>query len=173
MSMLNIRIAALSVLLSAGSSVFAQSHATQTQEFIEQTQARQAALDIAAAPIKSRADLFAYLHGVAAPLSPLSKLSPGARDRFLASLTFNENGITGFSYEDLKNELSPMDIYKVLTLFGAQRDIALIRGLRAQNPSDALLVASPSLAPDDHEGYACVGRATCNVRPSYICMSGC
>lgn len=101
MPILNARIVAFSILISTASTASAQTPSAHfSQDSIEQAQARQAQLNLAAAPIKSRADLFAYIHGVAAPLSPLSKLSPGARDRFLASLTFNENGVTGFSYEE-------------------------------------------------------------------------
>lgn len=172
----NVVIVSLSLALSMAAMASEKSLGAQSPDVsLEQAkvmQAQQVALSISTAPIRSRADLFTYLHGVSAPISPLYKLSPGARDRFLASLTFNENGITGFSYEDLKNELTASDIYKVLSLFGAQHDIALIKGVRAQSALDRAILLQPMLI-DDHEGYACVGRATCNARMSYICMTGC
>lgn len=170
----NVRMVALPFLFSVAATAIAQDHSTETSQVnsLDKLMARQADLNLATAPIRSRSDLFAYLRGVAAPVSPLSKLSPGARERFLASLTFNENGLTGFSYEDLRIELTATEIYRVLSLFGAQHDTALIGGVRIQSASDAQIMENP-LPPDDHEGYACVGRATCNTRPSFICMSGC
>lgn len=50
----------------------------------------------------------------------LNLLSPLARERFIATLTFNEKGVTGFGFEELQRGLSKKQIAKVLALFGSE-----------------------------------------------------
>lgn len=50
--------------------------------------------------------------------SPLDALTPGARERFIASLSFGPGGITAFDASDLMDELSDAQIREVLSLFG-------------------------------------------------------
>lgn len=112
-----------------------------------------------------------------AKATPLDWLRPAAKRRFLASLTFNESGLTGFDYSDLRAELTVTQIYRVLAIFGAQRVAPLVKGARAETDVDRTLMAVPgdTYAPpmDDHEGYRCEGGHTCGSAPSHICMSGC
>ncbi|MBD5656346.1 MAG: hypothetical protein IAI50_14370, partial [Candidatus Eremiobacteraeota bacterium] len=86
-----------------------------------------------AVTIKSAAALNAYLRTTAKAGSALDRLSPDARARFLASLMFNNNGLTGFATGDLRDELSTTEIYQILSLFGAQQDAYLIKGSRISN----------------------------------------
>jgi hypothetical protein len=50
--------------------------------------------------------------------SPLDALSPGARERFIVSLSFGPGGVGGFDASDLMDELSDAQIHAVLALFG-------------------------------------------------------
>jgi hypothetical protein len=76
-------------------------------------------MDWLLAPIHTRADLKKYLKTHAKSGSPLDALNPGARQRFLASLVFHQHGLGGFGAADLKY-LPSVQIYKILSLFGAQ-----------------------------------------------------
>lgn len=142
---------------------------------VKQQKARDNKIAALLAPVKSRADLLSYLQTGPVATSPLAKLSPGARHRFLASLTFNENGLTGYRYDDLERELNASEIYELLSLFGAQHTTSLLDNVRVETEAGKLIMSSsePSMMMDDHKGYKCVGRATCNLAQDYICMSGC
>lgn len=135
-------------------------------------------LDVLLAPIKSSIDMDKYLREMPKTASPIERLSPSAKTRFLDSLTFNASGITGYRYDGLVAELSASEIYKVLSLFGAQHTTSLLRGVRVSSRADKLLMspgrnATPSLYAADHEGYRCESKSNCYRSPSYICMSGC
>ncbi len=63
--------------------------------------------------------------------SPLDALTPGARERFILSLSFGPGGISGFDASDLMDELSDEQIRAVLAPFGP-------RALEAAPPSHYL-----------------------------------
>jgi len=67
--------------------------------------------------ILSRAQLETHLREHAAD-TPLNALSPGARERFLMSLSFDANGVTALDAADLMDELTQEQILAVLSLFG-------------------------------------------------------
>jgi hypothetical protein len=75
----------------------------------------------AAAPdngfIDSQAELDAWLLEHRSG-SPLDALTPGARERFIMSLSFGPGGISGLDAADLMDELSDEQIHSVLALFG-------------------------------------------------------
>jgi hypothetical protein len=125
-----------------------------------------------AAPIKSAEDLREYLYSSNFHTGPLKKLSEAGRQRFIGSLTFNEKGLTGFRYEDLKAELTVSQIYKILSLFGAQDSTASIKGLKPKNKLEDVIVL-PQIFWKDYEDFACTSRATCSRAIGSICMSGC
>lgn len=174
-------------------------------------------LDRLLAPIKSKQDLDRYLAVTPGYQSVFSPLTPAGRRAFIDSLTFNQSGLTGFSYRDLQAELTPTQIDKLLALFGARNTIALMKPTRVVSMKDRHLLASldrcgssecgedgggfpgdegggsgwddggstpaepsPPPAPDpsdttdkDVAGYACVARATCEVKNFSICRKGC
>ena len=134
---------------------------------------RQRQLDFIAAPIKSAIDLQAYLAMMPKSLSPIEKLSPGAKRRFLDGLVFNENGLVGYDYADLATELPASDVYRLMSLFGAQRTVPLIRGLKVVGKQDELMFQYPEPLEDDHVGYRCIGGHSCIATGGMICMSGC
>jgi hypothetical protein len=74
----------------------------------------------AQAPINSKAELAKYLRDTPTGTSPLDRLSPGGRKRFLAQLVFGERGLRGFSSEDPQSELTHPQIVQLLALFGAE-----------------------------------------------------
>jgi hypothetical protein len=76
--------------------------------------------------IRAQAQLDRYLRLIPKSASPLRYLTPDARERLLASLRFNERGVTTFRYSDLQAELSAGQIRQILALFGLQRDTSLI-----------------------------------------------
>ena len=127
------------------------------------------------APIKSDKDLHAYVRNN--KNSPLSELTPGARQRFIQSLTFNEHGLTSFQYTDLEAELTPSQIYQILSLFGAQDVTPLLENARIANNLDSEIMGKTGdgvVVPlGDHMDYQCVGRATCELSANRICMSSC
>ena len=127
------------------------------------------------APVNSKALLDAYLEKPVKD-NPLTYLSEAARRRFVASLTFNENGLTGFRYDDLEAELTVTQAYEVLRLFGAQSKLTAL-DLAASSRQDAelfdVLEKSPPSLAQDYKEYKCIGRATCRLAEFHICMRGC
>lgn len=140
-------------------------------EYVRDEAARRE-LSYVLAPVKSAADLAAYVATTPKNVSPLERLSPAAKNRFLKGLVFNERGLAGFDYSDLQAELSATEIYQVLRLFGAEHTASLIRDARTESHSDRIITRM-MLPPEDHEGYKCSSRATCSSWPSSICMSSC
>lgn len=118
---------------------------------------RQQAINDARAPIKSAADLQRYLSAEPSA-SPFRALSPDAKDRFIASLRFSDQGLSTYSATDLKAQLSASQAYEILSLFGVQEGITLLHGARIDTDADAILMADvrPKLIciPDEQFGCA-------------------
>ena len=93
-----------------------------------------------AAPVKSKADLRRYL-GQDLSSSPFRYLSTDARRRFTDSITFNEKGVTGFSYEDLERELTVTQAYELLAILGQQHFAPHLKGARIETELDADLLS--------------------------------
>jgi hypothetical protein len=131
------------------------------------------------ATIRSQSDLKRYLAATGNSGSPLSALSSNARTRFLSSITFNEKGITGFHYGDLQSELTASQIFDVLHLFGAEKDVALVPNVRVETAADRRAISSLVDPVDtvadgtDYKGYYCASRATCGPSKDSICTSNC
>jgi hypothetical protein len=128
-----------------------------------------------AAVIVSAGSLSNYLKTTAQSGSPLDELPPQARARFLAGLTFNSRGIAGFNYADLQADLTASQVYRILALFGAQRDTQLI-GARVVSSADRAAVQPVQGSGGegtDHKDYECVSAGTCSPQATYICMSNC
>lgn len=137
---------------------------------------------LACAPINSQAQLMSYMLDLKAD-SPMAALSPNARERFVAGLQFGSQGLAGYDYEPVTSELTAAQAYRLLSLFGAQRTISLLPGLKIESVSDQGVMAfsdaefskrgGPVSDIIDYPGYACVRRATCTDSPHSICMSSC
>lgn len=107
----------------------------------------------------------------------LDKLSPKARARFLASLTFSDKGLSGFDYTVLVDELTATEIYRILELFGQQHITSMLSDVKVESSTDNLIM---SLSKDptmkmraDHMKYRCETRSTCVSSTPHICMSSC
>jgi hypothetical protein len=79
---------------------------------------RQATAESAHEVIGSRAELEAYL--AAHETTPLDALSPPAKERFLGSLRFGDEGLMTFSGADLESQLTEEEGRRILRLFGAE-----------------------------------------------------
>lgn len=99
-------------------------------------------IDLALAPIKSESDLVNYM-GNMPKNSPLRMLSDAGRASFIQSLVFGNKGLGSFNYAVLQNELTPTQIYRVLSLFGMQRTTSLITGAAVTNAADKTIMATP------------------------------
>lgn len=86
-------------------------------------------------PLLSRTALDAYLQKHADRGSPLDLLPPLARQRFLDSLVFGQNGIGGFDTQELATELTPAEIIRVLSLFGLE---AYAENIESRHPDGVL-----------------------------------
>ncbi|MEL4890774.1 hypothetical protein PQU63_04230 [Xanthomonas protegens] len=71
-------------------------------------------------PIRSSAQLAAYLRAHAGQRTPLDALTPGAHERFLDGLVFGRNGLGGFDTQDLP-QLTRTQGRALLALFGVER----------------------------------------------------
>jgi hypothetical protein len=143
----------------------------QVVQHVEQIATARDRADIVIAPIKSQEDLQNYLASANSG-SPLYRLSKPSQERFLASLRFNENGLTSFEYVDLERELSAEQAYRLMALFGAQHVVSLFKNIRQETPADRTIMASGPNS-QDYPGYACQSRATCAKSFDTICMSSC
>jgi hypothetical protein len=140
--------------------------------YLRQQETTREAIELAMAPIKSRADLQQYLAEKHIKPSPLDTLSPAAKQRFISSLKFNEHGITTFDYRDLEAGLTSTQIYRVLALFGVQHDSSLLRHAKIQTPTDRNVMSFGPIF-QDHQDYECSKRATCSESIGDICTSNC
>ena len=136
-------------------------------------------LDYEAAPIHSKRQLAEYLAQTAHVGSPLDVLPSSARKRFLSNLVFSRGTVGSLDMVDLYR-LSPVQVYKILALFGVQYATAEIIGPKAAAVSGAGDALKMSPSPySDHAGYACLiepdkqASHTCFTNTEDICMSGC
>jgi hypothetical protein len=104
--------------------------------------------------------------------SPLMAMSVAGRERFLKSLRFNEKGITSYQYADLQSELSPTQIYRLLKLFGSERDASFFTDAQIRNDDDVIIMSLPR-SPIDYQNYECSKRATCTWSNFSICTGNC
>ncbi len=137
------------------------------------------------APAKSKEALYE----ISREKSPLDLLSSGAKERFIESIVFNNNGIGGFKYGELEAELTPSQIYSILSLIGAQHTVSMLKNARIESENDLLLLSAPELKFNDnpsvnsfgrpgrrfadHKEYECASSHTCRKASDAICMSGC
>ncbi|MBI1365379.1 MAG: hypothetical protein GC153_05420 [Alphaproteobacteria bacterium] len=162
----------------------------QTPEVLSQTESgvppavqvelRHQAIEQALAPIKSKADLDRYLS--TATVSPLDWLSSNAKWEFIGSLVFHERGLASYRYDVLAKELTPTQIYQLLSLFGAQHTTSMIKGAKIVTDTDKLIMEGATVSSnvisrgppgEDHENFKCIGDHNCIKSLDYICMTGC
>src|SRR5262245_34136444 len=96
----------------------------------------QSRIDYATAAISSDDDMQRFLASPHSADSPLNAMSAAGRERFLKSLRFDDKGLTSFDYADLETELTASRIYRILKLFGAERDTSFMSKARIENGDD-------------------------------------
>jgi len=144
-----------------------------TVDIVNRVQEHQNQVDYLMAPIKSAADLKAYLASMHGHQSPIDRLSPAAKERFLSGLRFGDTGLTSFPYAELETELSATEIYRILSLFGAQHTTSLLKNARQDTPTDHTIMETPINSPYDYRDFWCLARATCAKSLDYICTGNC
>jgi hypothetical protein len=123
----------------ASTLVHASNRATITpQDWATDVAIRQSQIDVALAPIRSRADLRTHLQRDLN--SPLHRLPPVQRERFIGSLVFTPEGLASYSFLPLEKGLSVSEVYRVLSLFGAQSSIAAIRNLHPASEAESAML---------------------------------
>ena len=133
---------------------------------------KQSRIDYATAAIRSDDELHRFIASPHSVDSPLNAMSAAGRERFLKSLRFNDKGLTSFDYADLETELTAGQIYRILKLFGAERDTAFMRNARVENADDVKIMDMPR-SPIDYRDYECAKRATCTQSNFSICTGNC
>ena len=152
------------------------------------------------APIKSIQDMSTYM--ASQSRTPLDKLSPTGKQNFLNSLDFGEKGLTSFQYNILEAELTPTDIYAVLSLYGLQNGTPQLDGARAKTSLDRAVLQinryKPKSTPKEDDGinafglpgtsggiggdgdngdflenYRCESVGTCIAAQGFACTSNC
>lgn len=117
-SLLTLALASLSAL-----SIQAQAHA-QPPDAARETGAHPTAvvasetIPAKITPIRSKAQLDAYLQAHANRPTPFDCLSPGARERFRSGLQWGANGLVGLDGEDILDELTDAQMHDLMMLFG-------------------------------------------------------
>ncbi len=124
--------------------------------------------------ITSQKELSSYLQGTAK--SPLDQLSAPARARFLESLEFSERGLSSYDYADLESELSVSEAHAVLSMFGVEQTISMLKGAKIETETDRMLAAPPGGGGGgrtDYKDYKCESVGTCASALFKICTSNC
>lgn len=103
------------------------------------------------AAIKSPEELTSYMLTTPLQKSPLYFLSKAGRQSFLDSLTFNSNGVTGFRFGPLEEELTPTQIFQVLSLFGAQDMTRSFKRARVKTVTDQKLLKGEGYSTSEYD----------------------
>jgi hypothetical protein len=91
------------------------------------------------APIKSLSAWQQHLSKGVNKSQALGQLHGDALAGFSASLSFNEKGLTGFSYAELR-ELTASEAHNLLSLFGFQHTARLVTDVRIETPLDVAVL---------------------------------
>lgn len=129
------------------------------------------------APIHSRATLKNYLANTNLAVSPLRYFDSYSRQMFISSLTFNDNGLTGFSFSDF-SQMSPTQIYEILQLFGAQYLTSVFAKGPVSTATDDLILQAATVNPlvraSGLHYYHCDGHHNCVYSGAdEYCMPSC
>lgn len=144
------------------------------QQSIIQDELNRRELAYLLAPIKAEADLQKHLSTEID--SPLDRLSSSAKWAFVDSLRFGRRGLGSYRYDILEKELTPTEIYEVLSLFGVQHTTHMLKGAKSANEADELIMQMgvSSLGGrypgEDYPDYWCSSKATCSRSITSICI---
>lgn len=163
---MKIAMAACALLLFSSANVLAECQGTAP------TDRKMNLEDEVPAQIASEEGLLGYLESMPVS-SPLRYLSADALSSFVASLRFNEKGVTSFSTIEMERELTVKQAHEVLKLLGAQRSVIRLP-IPVRSSQDAEVLQQMNARCDDHHySYQCVGQGTCKTAASSICTPKC
>jgi hypothetical protein len=169
-----VRKAIIAVLCTASLTAIAQSQ----QVAIASSKATSFASQMA--PIKSQIALANYMAMTPGSGNPLMKLSPATRQQFIDSLSFNENGVTGYRYDGLERELNATQIRKLLSLLGIQESGALLKKVKEDSSYSTATCYDPvydnfcnGVPSKDYQNMRCANRGSCKPEESWVCTSNC
>lgn len=150
------------------SSAHSEETARETPTPISAERDRQS-VENALAPIRSRGDLQRYIVKPNIGETPFRYLSSQSLDLFVESLTFTPRGLASFRYAELEAELTPSQIYEVLSLFGVQYLTPQFRYARVETELDQRILEMPTIMKDYKDHY-CNPPATCDAYAQRICI---
>ncbi|MEA5446652.1 hypothetical protein VCB98_12565 [Gammaproteobacteria bacterium AB-CW1] len=129
--------------------------------------------------INSMDELTEYVYSDSVANNPIANLSHEAQARFLAGITFSDDGVSGLYITDLVRELPASQLYELLSLFGLENAVAQIHGVRVETALDkAIVEGQVGLLSDGSrdwfkEGYKCDGPGSCVADSAYLCTINC
>ncbi len=116
--------------------------------------------------IKSKNDM-AFYAKIKDATFPLNYLNDSERNVFINSLSFNEKGLTSFSYKSLEN-LDKTQKYKILSLFGFEDATKFIL-----KPNENKTCLKGMKCGGPLIGYKCISKGTCQSDSGYACTNNC
>lgn len=111
--------------------------------------------------------------------NPLKGLDDKERERFEANLHFNEKGLCGFYYGDVREKLPYSEYKDLMWRFGINIEFGLNpEMIREQLETEVSLRKVRDLLRDQiHfeflEGYKCAGKGTCTTSMNNACTGNC
>lgn len=129
-------------------------------------------LNKSTALIRNRGDLQAYLGSPLSRKNPLGQLTTEKRQKFVDGLVFASRGLASFE-KDVLEEMSPVDAYATLALFGFQH---ALEHLNFQTKLDALNKGIKSAAEKVNSCGDGANSALCDVKdgicePNFGCIA--
>lgn len=175
----------VSVLFTSGSTFASERQVRQdvlTQLKSNSSENRRIAREFAA--VKSLQDFHFAQSNRTPGIETLDRLPALAKNQFINDLMFTDRGLASFNYQVLEDELTYSEAYRLLSLFGVQHTVGLMKGLKVRTEVDASVkrhFGAPQNCCEeggesgggDYRDYRCIDRATCQISPSMICTSNC
>jgi|GEM_PF-4707900 len=134
--------------------------------------------------LQSKEDLERFLKSVPDELSPLGVLSDSGQQMFVESIVFSDEGrVASFRYDVLESELTPSEIFRVMSLFGMQEFAKNMANARVESQMDLELLERGALGGNKAEISAsneinvcgeyvhgeCAGQGQCRVLAGFCC----
>lgn len=127
--------------------------------------------------IQDREQYDAYLVSERSKENPISILSPAAQQIFSESLLFCNEALSSFNYAALKQELTPEQIYQVLSLFGQEDAVAHIPGEQLASLASTIATTAKVVRTSNQSGFSwipdfrCEINGICYYSPDSMCNS--
>lgn len=127
----------------------------------------------ALAPVKTRAQLDTYLREHRGASSPFHALSHAGLQRFSRSVVFSDRGVSSYDYTALQRELTALQVFGILRVFGVEHSVSSIPGLKVRSVADRLVLQTLRIRHDGHHDMYCVAHGSCAPRLGWVCTTNC